>query len=94
MKNQNRVFVLASFFVVLLLSLFNACTVPVYYNLTDMKAWGPVVLVGFVITLVIMVWLHRLWLAVIGNVKNWKKLTWLDITGMVTILLLVKHFVP
>jgi len=95
MNNKGRqLFILISFILILGLSLFNASTSPITYSVRDVDNWGPVVWVGLFVTIAAIFWLYRLWNVVIPNIENWKRLSWNDFVGMVTMLLIAKHLLP
>jgi len=87
-------FLVISFLVILGISLINASTAPIVYNIKDMDNWGPVVLVGIFVSIAAIFWLYRLWNAIMPNIKNWKHLSWSDFVGMVTMIMIVKHLLP
>ena len=90
----NKKFITGSFILILLVSLIDACTAPVFYSLRDVKSWGRLIPVGICVTFFVVFWAYRLWNQVIPNIKNWKKLTFYDSIGLVAIILLVRHLLP
>ena len=87
-------FVYISFITILSVSLIDACTTPVFYNLRNVDQWGPVALVGMLVTFAVVYWLYRLWNQIIPNITNWKQLSWHDLIGLLTIVMIVRHLIP
>jgi hypothetical protein len=56
----NKIFIIASFLIVLAVSVIDACTAPVFYALKDISLWGPVGVVSTVVTLLVIWWFKHL----------------------------------
>jgi hypothetical protein len=90
----NKIFIIASFLIVLAVSVIDACTAPVFYALKDISLWGPVGVVSTVVTLLVIWWFKHLWNEIIPIIKKGQKINWIETCGLITLILLIKHLLP